>query len=109
MEDSPLQKLINAILLSAIKKGASAIRIVNNADPMRVYFDIGAESIEEMRPPGRLREPMMARLCAMSGADELTRGSFTLVLRNEEAHCFEVTLSPGKTLFLLVRTSEPAL
>jgi hypothetical protein len=78
-DESTLHKLLYAILLSSIKKGARAIRIVS-AEPMRVFFDFGDACIEEMRPPARLREPMFALLSEMSGATQYSPGHVTILV-----------------------------
>jgi hypothetical protein len=97
---------VNAVLLSAIKKGASAIRILTG-DPMRVWFDIGDDSVEEMRPPGTLSEPIITRLCEMSGATIMSAGRFTLLIGEAEvAHAFDVTLSPGKTMMRIAPATD---
>jgi len=76
-----MQKLVFAILLSSIKKGARAIRIIST-DPMHVYFDLDDSSIEEMRPPGRLRDAMFDLLCEMSGATAYGTGRVTILVGN---------------------------
>ena len=81
MDGSPIQKLVTAMMLSSIKKGARVIRIVAN-DPIRVFFDFGSLCQEEMRPPGKLRGPMIALLCEMSGATAYSPGHVTLLVKN---------------------------
>jgi hypothetical protein len=81
--EGPLQKLVYAMMLSSIKKGARVIRIVS-ADPMRVFFDFGDTCIEEMRPPARLRNAMFDVLCAMSGASEYSPGHITLLVGGQQ-------------------------
>ena len=92
MGDDPVQKLVTAILLSSIKKGARVIRVVGG-DPMRVFFDFGDHCLEEMRPPGTLRGPIMALLCEMSGATRYSPGQITLLIGDDQVpHRFDATL-----------------
>jgi hypothetical protein len=97
----PVHKLVLAVLLAAIKKQARAIRIVT-ASPMRVFFDFGDTCLEEMRPPDRLRDHMLAVLYEMSGATPYEPGHITLLIGDDKVpHHFSAMLR-GDT-FRIVR------
>lgn len=93
MEDTdPVTKLVTAVLLSSIKKGALVVRFVTT-QPMRVFFDFGDACVEEMRPPDRLRERVMATLYEMSGATAYAPGHITLLIGEDRVpHHFDATL-----------------
>ena len=93
MEDTdPVTKLVTAVLLSSIKKGAHVVRFVTT-HPMRVFFDFRDACVEEMRPPDRLRERVMATLYEMSGATAYAPGHITLLIGEDRVpHHFDATL-----------------
>jgi hypothetical protein len=102
--NDPVHKLVLAILLGSIKKGARAIRVVTSS-PMRVFFDFGDTCLEEMRPPDMLRDRMLATLYEMSGASAREPGHITLLIGdNKVEHHFDATLR-GDT-FRIVRIVE---
>jgi len=92
MENDPVHKLVMAVLLAAIKKGARVVRIVT-AEPMRVFFDFGDACLEEMRPPARIRERVLATLYEMSGATAYAPGQITVLIGEDNVpHHFDATL-----------------
>lgn len=68
-EEAPVVKLVNAILLSAIKKKASDIHIEPYEKEFRVRFRIDGILQEEMRPPLRLRNALISRVKIMASLD----------------------------------------
>ncbi len=68
-EDAPVVRLVNMILLNAIKKGASDIHIEPYEKKLRVRYRIDGVLIEEMTPPLKLKNAISSRLKIMSQLD----------------------------------------
>jgi type IV pilus assembly protein PilB len=68
-EDAPVVKLVNLILVDAIKKGASDIHIEPYEKEMRVRYRIDGILHEVMRPPLKLKNAISSRLKIMSDLD----------------------------------------
>ncbi len=67
--EAPVVKLVNAIMLSAIKKKASDIHVEPYEKSFRVRFRIDGILQEEMRPPLKLRNAITSRLKIMASLD----------------------------------------
>ncbi len=65
-EDAPVIRLCNAILLNAIKKGASDIHVEPYERNLRVRYRIDGVLYEVMRPPLKLKNAITSRLKIMS-------------------------------------------
>jgi type IV pilus assembly protein PilB len=68
-DDAPVVKLVNLILLDAIKKGASDIHIEPYEKDFRVRFRIDGVMYEVMRPPMKLKNAITSRLKIMASLD----------------------------------------
>ncbi|MEN6439179.1 MAG: type IV-A pilus assembly ATPase PilB [Syntrophobacter sp.] len=68
-EQAPVVKLVNIILMDAIRKQASDIHIEPYEKSMRVRFRIDGVLYEMMRPPIQLKNAMISRLKIMSRLD----------------------------------------
>src|SRR5688572_7999517 len=68
-DDAPVVKLVNLILLDAIKKGASDIHVEPYEKDFRVRFRIDGSLYEVMRPPMKLRNAITSRLKIMAELD----------------------------------------
>ena len=68
-EDAPVIRLCNAILLNAIKKGASDIHVEPYEKSLRVRYRIDGVLHEEMAPPHKLKNAIASRLKIMSQLD----------------------------------------
>jgi type IV pilus assembly protein PilB len=68
-EDAPVVKLVNMMLLNAIKKGASDIHIEPYEKKLRVRYRVDGVLIEEMTPPLKLKNAIVSRLKIMSQLD----------------------------------------
>lgn len=68
-EDAPVVKLVNLILVDAIKKGASDIHIEPYEKEYRVRYRIDGVLHEVMRPPVKLRNAISSRVKIMSELD----------------------------------------
>ncbi len=67
--DAPVVRLCNAILLNAIKKGASDIHVEPYEKSLRVRYRIDGVLHEEMAPPLKLKNALASRLKIMSSLD----------------------------------------
>ncbi len=68
-EDAPVVRLCNAILLNAIKKGASDIHVEPYEKALRVRYRIDGVLHEEMAPPLKLKNAIASRLKIMAKLD----------------------------------------
>ncbi len=68
-EDAPVVRLCNAILLNAIKKGASDIHVEPYEKSLRVRYRIDGVLHSEMAPPVKLKNAIASRLKIMSKLD----------------------------------------
>lgn len=68
-DDAPVVKLVNLILLDAIKKGASDIHIEPYEKDFRVRFRIDGSLYEVMKPPMKLKTAITSRLKIMAELD----------------------------------------
>jgi type IV pilus assembly protein PilB len=101
-EEAPVVKLVNLILLDAIKKGASDIHIEPYEKDFRVRFRIDGVMYEVMKPPMKLRSAIISRLKIMSELDISERrlpqdGRIKLKLGKGKEMDFRVSICP--TLF----------
>ena len=68
-EGAPVVRLVNAVLLNAIKKGASDIHVEPYEKKIRVRSRIDGVLLEEMQPPLKMRNAIASRLKIMSSLD----------------------------------------
>ncbi|MGQ0505516.1 MAG: type IV-A pilus assembly ATPase PilB [Myxococcaceae bacterium] len=68
-DDAPVVKLVNLILLDAIKKGASDIHVEPYEKDFRVRFRIDGSLYDVMKPPMKLKNAITSRLKIMSSLD----------------------------------------
>ena len=100
-EQAPVVKLVNLILMDAIRKQASDIHIESYEKSMRVRFRIDGILYEIMRPPLQLKNAIISRLKIMSRLDIAERrlpqdGRIKLKAKGREMD-FRVSVLP--TLF----------
>src|SRR5574342_792402 len=101
-EEAPVVKLVNLILLDAIKKGASDIHVEPYEKDFRVRFRIDGVLYEVMKPPMKLRAAMISRLKIMAKLDISEKrlpqdGRIKLKLGKGKEMDFRVSVCP--TLF----------
>jgi len=101
-EEAPVVKLVNLILLDAIKKGASDIHVEPYEKDFRVRFRIDGVLYEVMKPPMKLKNAIISRLKIMSELDISERrlpqdGRIKLKLGKGKEMDFRVSICP--TLF----------
>ncbi len=98
-EDAPVVRLVNMILLSAIKKGASDIHIEPYEKKLRVRYRIDGVLNEEMAPPLKLKAAMVSRVKIMASLDIAERrlpqdGRIKLKLGKGREMDFRVSVLP---------------
>jgi type IV pilus assembly protein PilB len=98
-EDAPVIRLCNAILLSAIKKGASDIHIEPYEKQQRVRYRIDGVLHDEMHPPFKLKNAIASRLKIMASLDIAERripqdGRIKLKLGKGREMDFRVSVLP---------------
>ncbi len=67
--DAPVVKLVNLILLDAIRKGASDIHCEPYEKQFRIRYRIDGVLYEVMKPPAKLKHAITSRLKIMSSLD----------------------------------------
>jgi type IV pilus assembly protein PilB len=67
--DAPVVRLVNVVLLNAIRKGASDIHVEPYEKRLRVRYRIDGVLHEEMAPPLKLKNALVSRLKIMSQLD----------------------------------------
>jgi type IV pilus assembly protein PilB len=100
--EAPVVKLCNAILLSAIKKGASDIHVEPYEKSFRVRFRIDGMLHEEMKPPKKMQNAITSRIKIMASLDIAERrlpqdGRIKLKIGRDKEMDFRVSVLP--TLF----------
>jgi type IV pilus assembly protein PilB len=98
-EDAPVVRLVNVVLLNAIRKGASDIHIEPYEKKMRVRYRIDGVLHEEMAPPLKLKSAISSRLKIMSMLDIAERrlpqdGRIKLKLGKDREMDFRVSVLP---------------
>lgn len=68
-EDAPVVKLVNLILVDAIKKGASDIHIEPYETEFRVRYRVDGVLYEVMKPPPKLKNAIASRVKIMAELD----------------------------------------
>jgi type IV pilus assembly protein PilB len=97
--DAPVVRLVNLVLINAIKKGASDIHLEPYEKKLRVRYRIDGILYEEMNPPLRLKNALVSRLKIMSSLDIAERrlpqdGRIKLKLGKGREMDFRVSVLP---------------
>ncbi|HUT53597.1 MAG TPA: type IV-A pilus assembly ATPase PilB [bacterium] len=101
-DDAPVIRLVNLILTDAIKKLASDIHIEPYEKTFRVRYRIDGVLYEVMKPPMKLKNPIIARIKIMSNLDIAERrlpqdGRIKIKLGKDKEMDYRVSVLP--TLF----------
>jgi type IV pilus assembly protein PilB len=101
-EDAPVVKLVNLILMEAIRKGASDIHVEPYEKSLRVRYRVDGVLQEQMKPPVKLKNAISSRLKIMSSLDIAERrlpqdGRIKLKYAKGKEMDFRVSVCP--TLF----------
>jgi type IV pilus assembly protein PilB len=68
-EDAPVVRLVNVLLVDALRRGASDIHVEPYEKDFRIRFRIDGILYDVMHPPMRMRDPLISRLKIMSKLD----------------------------------------
>ena len=68
-EDAPVVRLVNVLLVDALRRGASDIHIEPYEKDLRIRFRIDGVLYDVMRPPLKLRDALISRVKIMSKLD----------------------------------------
>jgi len=98
--DSPVIKLVNYLIYSAVQEGASDIHIEVGENLMRVRNRIDGRLFEKMRPPHQMHPAVVSRVKIMAGLDISERrvpqdGAITVMLDKYPID-LRVSTMPGK-------------
>jgi type IV pilus assembly protein PilB len=98
-EEAPVVKLVNALLADAIRKRASDIHVEPFEKMLRVRFRIDGVLYEIMKPPLKLKNPLVSRLKIMASLDIAERrlpqdGRIKLRLPGSKEMDFRVSVIP---------------
>jgi len=66
IDEAPVVRLVNAILMEAVKRGASDIHIECFEHEMRVRYRVDGALMEIMKPPMKMKAALISRLKIMS-------------------------------------------
>jgi type IV pilus assembly protein PilB len=97
--DAPVVRLVNVLLLNAIRKGASDIHVEPYERKLRVRYRVDGVLQEEMTPPLKLKSALVSRLKIMSQLDIAERrlpqdGRIKLKLGRGREMDFRVSVLP---------------
>ncbi len=101
-EAAPVVKLVNLILLDAIKRGASDIHIEPYEKSLRVRYRVDGVLHEIMRPPLKMREAMVSRIkiqARLNIAERRVPQDGRIKLRLSKAKTVDFRVSVLPTLF----------
>jgi type IV pilus assembly protein PilB len=71
--DSPVTKLVNYCIYSAVREGASDVHIEPGDNLLRVRFRIDGRLTERLRPPAQMHAAVTSRLKVMAGLNHSER------------------------------------
>jgi hypothetical protein len=109
MDPAPVTRLVLAIMLSAIKKRARAIEMIDDYSQVRVLFLVDGTWVTEMIPPYQLRRAMIATVAGLATFDPLATSSGSFQLDTGGAvYRFDVELT-GTTMFRIALCPALAL
>lgn len=98
-EDAPIVRMVNAILLDAIKRGASDIHTEIYEKSIRIRFRVDGVLMEVMKPPFKTKNAIVSRLKIMANLDIAERrlpqdGRIKLKLGRGREMDFRVSVLP---------------
>ena len=68
-EDAPVVRLVNVLLVDALRRGASDIHVEPYEKELRIRFRIDGVLYDVMRPPMKMRDALISRVKIMSKLD----------------------------------------
>ncbi len=98
--DSPVIKLVNYLIASAVQEGASDIHIEPGDGRVRVRFRVDGELYEKIAPPHHMHPAIASRIKIMAGLDISERrlpqdGGISVMLKGRSVD-LRVSSMPGK-------------
>src|SRR5436190_3404398 len=98
--DSPVVKLVNYCISSAVKDGASAIHIERGENSLRIRYRIDGRLMEKLRPPFQMAAAVSSRIKIMAGLDiserRLPQDGGIHVMMDKRPIDLRVSTMPGK-------------
>ena len=112
--DAPVVRLVNTILVDAVRRGATIIHLETYEKDFRVRYRLDGQVREIMRPPLRLRDAILARIKVlanfnMKGRGLPQKGVIHLVIGRDKRVDFNVSTMPtthGENMVLQVLDIE---
>ncbi len=97
---SPIIKLVNFLIYSAVKDAASDIHIEPDENKLRVRFRVDGRLFEKMCPPAQMQPAVVSRIKIMAGMDISERrvpqdGGITIAIQKSQID-LRVSTCPGK-------------
>ena len=112
MTDAPIERFVNALLVSAIKKQATHVRVTPTPTGGSVQFFIDGDWYEEWSPSPELYTPIVRRLGVMIGVLPPKKGEpwfgRLCIQLGEAPHYLLVAIDRGDTLHALVELVDEA-
>lgn len=98
--DSPVVKLVNYVIFTAVKEGASDIHIEPGENSLRVRLRIDGCLVEKLRPPAMMAPAVASRIKIMAGLDiserRLPQDGGIHVMMDKRPVDLRVSTMPGK-------------
>lgn len=108
---TPIEALVNALLVSAIEKQATHVRVTPTPTGGSVQFWLDGDWHEELSPETELYIPIVRRLGVMIGVlppkkDQPWFGRLAMQLGADRVHYFAIAIDRGDTLHALVEVVD---
>jgi type IV pilus assembly protein PilB len=98
--DSPVIKLVNYCIYTAVKEGASDIHIEPGENLLRIRYRIDGRLVEKLRPPYQMHAAVTSRVKIMAGMDiserRLPQDGGIHVMMDKRPIDLRVSTMPGK-------------
>jgi type IV pilus assembly protein PilB len=98
--DSPVIKLVNYCIYTAVKDGASDVHIEPGEDFLRVRFRVDGRLTEKLRPPAQMHAAVASRIKIMAGLDisqsKLPQDGSIHVMMDKRPIDLRVSTVPGR-------------
>src|SRR5688500_1157232 len=98
--DSPVVKLVNYCIYTAVKDGASDIHIEPGENSLRIRYRVDGHLIEKLRPPYQMHAAVTSRIKIMAGMDiaerRLPQDGGIHVMMDKRPIDLRVSTMPGK-------------
>lgn len=99
-KDSPVVKLVNYCVYTAVKEGASDIHIEPDENALRIRYRIDGRLVERLKPPFQMASAVASRIKIMAGLDiaerRLPQDGGIHVVMDKKPIDLRVSTMPGK-------------